>query len=407
MFNTCQKLENQSEQKMEFEQIRAELEEVIARLQASENKIDELTHAQRVEEPRARNQPTAYDDIVTKIDTGDQIQLESYRSIPEFNGNKKTYRSWRNQVVRRMTMIEPFTNHAKYEAALGIIRAKITGAASDVLTNNKTAYNIHAIIERLDSSYADQRPLYVIEAEMTSIKQLNQSLQEYFDSVNQGLNLIISKIVMTYKSIAEQKPLIEEAQKRATRTFIIGLKSQTTRSILYSYQPKSLIEAFTAAQTVYYDNQFLHLDQNPRQEPQRNQPRGSPPQQRYATRGYPGMSPVQNRPTGFNVNMQCNQPRQQIVQQKLKPEPMDVDSSNRFKQITNWQQNNAPQKREYDSARQHQPNKIQRINQIGENATDPNEGYDGDICNDIPDELVSNSSHTSHETTTCSAFLDV
>lgn len=47
-----------------------------------------------------------YEDIVTVIETGDQIQLESYRAIPEFYGNKNQYRSWRNQVTRRMRMIE-------------------------------------------------------------------------------------------------------------------------------------------------------------------------------------------------------------------------------------------------------------------------------------------------------------
>lgn len=34
-------------------------------------------------------------------------------------------------------MIDDFKTHAKYEAALGIIRAKITGAASNILTNIK------------------------------------------------------------------------------------------------------------------------------------------------------------------------------------------------------------------------------------------------------------------------------
>lgn len=120
---------------------------------------------------------------------------------------------------RRIKLIERFKPHPKYEAALGIIRAKITGPASDVLTNNKTAYNI-----------ADQRPLYIREAEMTSIRQLKKTLQEYYDAIYQAFNIVISKIVLTSTHLNEQKPLIEEAQQKAIRTFIIGLKSQATRT---------------------------------------------------------------------------------------------------------------------------------------------------------------------------------
>lgn len=154
------------------------------------------------------------EDIVTTITSGDQIQLESYKSIPEFSRVKGTYRSWRNQVARRMKMIDSFQTHPKYEAALGIIRAKITGAASNVLTNNKTAYNIIAILRTLDSSFADRRPLYVVEAEMTSIKQLNKNLSEYHDAINEALHLVISKIVHAYKSEEEQRSLVAEAQKK-------------------------------------------------------------------------------------------------------------------------------------------------------------------------------------------------
>lgn len=74
-----------------------------------------------------------------------------------------------------------------------IIRAKITGAASDILINNDTAMNIDAIIDRLDFSYADQRPLYVIEAEITTIRQGGKTLQEFYDAINQALNMVLRK----------------------------------------------------------------------------------------------------------------------------------------------------------------------------------------------------------------------
>lgn len=331
-----------------------------------------------------------HEDVNTVIMSGDQIQLESYKSIPEFSGNKNQYRSWRNQVMRRMGMIENLKGHPKYEAALGIIRAKITGAASNVLTNNKTSYNIDAIIERLDLSYADQRPLYIVEAEMTSIKQSSGTLQEFYDAINQALNLVISKIVMTYPTMDEQKSLIAEAQQKSIRTFIIGLKSYTMRNILYSHKPRTLAEAFTTAQTVYYDNQYLQLDQN--RGFQKNQTRLQ-----------------QQKPTPkFNVNLNCNNEQQQVIQR----EPINMDPSNKLKQATNWRQPNrqsytpmnGPQRRDFGASRQ-QPYGIQKINQLQDNESNPNKGYEGDVCDEIPDDLISNASHESIESNTASTFL--
>lgn len=327
------------------------------------------------------------EDITTAISSGDQIQLESYKSIPEFSGNKTQYRSWRNQVVRRMKMIDGLKTHPKYEAALGIIRAKIIGAASDVLTNYKTAYNINAIIKRLDKSYADQRPLYVVEAEMTSIKQSNTTLQEFYDAINQALNMVISKIVMSYTNHDEQKSLVSEAQQKAIRTFIVGLKSHVMRNILYSQKPKTLAEAFTTAQTVFYDTEYLQLEQRQREFPKNHQRMS---QQQNSS----GKQQIQNSPIGFNMNMNCNQP-------KNKADTRDVNTSNRFKQNTNFQQFGAQMNGQKPVQ---QPHKVQRINQIRDSESVTNGEINGG--EDIPDDLISNSSHVSHETEISSAFLD-
>lgn len=398
-------------------ELREQLQLVVNQLQASEERqrvyeSQIATLNNNLNQFRSVQTEAQYEDIKTQITSPDQIQLESYKSIPEFSGNKGQYRSWRNQVVRRMKMIENCKTHPKYEAALGIIRAKITGFASDVLTNNKTAYNIDAIIERLDSSYADQRPLYVVEAEMTSIRQSGKTLQEYYDAINQALNMVISKIVMAYGQLDEQKSLINEAQQKAIRTFIVGLKSLATRNILYSHKPKTLAEAFTTAQTVYFDNQYLQLDQNrePQRYEQQKNPQRNQQQQGFPKKPYHGTQQQQQNPPRFSMNMNCNQPQQQPIH-KDKPEPMEIDPSNRIKQ-TNWRQpyaqTNGPQKREYNSSGQHmqQPQKVQRINQLQSDESDPNEGYEGDICGDIPDDLISNFSHGTNETTESTAFLD-
>lgn len=335
---------------------------------------------------------------MTALDTGDQIQLDSYKSIPEFSGDKNQYRSWREQVVRRMTMISRFKTHPKYEAALGIIRAKITKVASDILINNNTAYNIDAIIDRLDFSYADQRPLYVVETEMTAIKQSSKSLQEYYDAINQALNMVITKIVMTYKNEQEQKSLIAETQQKAVRTFIMGLKNTMIRSTLYGHTPKTLAQAFAMSQTVYYDNQFLQLDQN--RELQRMQ---SQMQNRFQQQ----MVPVKIGPAFHQNNPQAPPQSKDCP----KPEPMENDYSARFRQSTNWRQTNqqpnvqpSPQKRDYESSRRQlqQQQKYQRINQLQDaESQHPNELKDD--TEPIPEDLISNASI---ESIPASTFLD-
>lgn len=223
-------------------------------------KITQLEATQAAYAPAPHSTTTEYTDIVPNYETGNDIQLDAFKVIHEFNGDKKVYRSWRTQVAKMMKQIENHKAHPKYAAALSIIRAKITGPASDILINNNTADNIDAIIERLDFSYSDQRPLYVIESEMTSIKQQSKSLQEFYDAINQSLNMVLTKITMTYREAAEQKSLITETQSKAIRTFITGLNSALIRSTLYGNMPDSLSKAFAIAQTIQYDNQHLQLD---------------------------------------------------------------------------------------------------------------------------------------------------
>lgn len=129
-----------------------------------------------------------------------------------------------------------------------------------------------------------------------------------------------------------------------------------------------MVDAITTAQTIYYDNQYLLLDQNhglaksKRPNFQENYPSGMP-RQMHAMQQQP-----RKPPAGFNLNMNCNQQPFQ-VRTFNKQEPMEVDNSNRFKQSTNWRspnqqpnmQTNGPPNREYDSSRQNlqKPYKMQ------------------------------------------------
>lgn len=203
---------NQSNHEMEA--ILRRLQEQMAELAATNatltTKLSELEQNQAPQ--RGVVTITEYEDVKPIYLSGDAIQLEAYKVLPEFSGDRKIYRSWRSQVMKLMDQIKAYPTHPKYAAALSIIRARITKNASDILINNNTAHNINAIIDRLDFSYSDQRPLYVIEAEMTTLKQNGKTLQEFYDDINQALNVVLTKIAMTYKEPASQKALTVETQ---------------------------------------------------------------------------------------------------------------------------------------------------------------------------------------------------
>lgn len=364
-----------------------QIRQISIQLQTSEEKREELERRVETMNQNERSNPNQLNqeneecdepDIEPEIESGDQIQLESYKAIPEYSGKQHEYRSWRNQVYQRMRIIKEFQQHPKYEAALAIVRAKITGAAADVLTNNKTPFNITCILRSLDAAYTDNRPLYAIEAEMVSIKQNDKDIHQYYNAINFALNAIISKVVMSYNNTGEQSSLIAEAKKKAIRTFIVGLKFRMMRHILYGQQPKTLSEAYTIAQTVFYDNEHLQLEQCS------TVTRAQPQQQ-----GKLHMN-------GSTPRNGWNQPRYNNTYKG--PQPMEIDFSNRTKQA-NWRQPEPPQKREYNSSRQRfeQPQKMQKINRLLE-TTQP-----------IPEELIpddANDSDDSTHTNASSAFLD-
>lgn len=335
----------------------------LAELEANQTTLAAEQRAQAEAQVEALTQirPTViaeeYTDIVPIYVSGDTIQLDAFKVIPEFTDDRKVYRSWRTQVEKLMSQISSFKTHPKYATALSISRAKITGTASDIFINNNTALNIDAIIDRLDFSYADQRPLYVIEADMMNIKQQSKTLQEFYDAINQALNMVITKITMSYKEKAEQKSLINENKKKAIRTFITGVNSGIIRTTLYGNMPTSLSKAFAIAQTVQYDNQHFQLDIKIQE------------QQRHAQK-HNEMKPNFNSNFRYQTQQVTQAPKPKFEQQQ-KPTPMEIDSSKQFVQ-QNWQ----AEKRQREASFQFnkpQPsfqhlNKQQRVNHVDEAA---------------------------------------
>ncbi|XP_055910407.1 uncharacterized protein LOC129944768 [Eupeodes corollae] len=310
----------------------------------------------------------------------EDINLTVFSAIPVFNGNSQEYRPWRQMVFNLMEEIKQFSGTPQYYHALTIVRTNIQGEAAHILTNQNTIMNFQAIVNRLDYTYADSRPLYVLQEELRRIRQGKLTLSEYYDQINNALNLILSKITMT--SSSEGRNIQEHlAMEEAVRIFTANLNSSFTKATLYSNQPPTIERAYAIALTIQHDNMSHAADVNIRRDnPQHNHPhrRDQPHiRQNYVQQDY---VPEQRR---FRPNYQA-QPQRYVTPNH--PRAMETDNStfnqrNPFRQQSqrnfqpqyqrqnnNYQQQQAPNpsfpaiKREReDSGKNH---KFQRVNQL-------------------------------------------
>lgn len=70
-----------------------------------------------------------------------------------------------------MDTIKQIEIHNIYAQSLILMRVQFTGKSAQIGINNNKKLKFNAIIDRLNDSYADQRPLYVLEEEIMNIRQ--------------------------------------------------------------------------------------------------------------------------------------------------------------------------------------------------------------------------------------------
>lgn len=132
-------------------------------------------------------------------------------------------------------MFEKFDGSSKHYQAVAVIRNKLRGPADAVLASFNTVLNFHAIIARLDFTYADKRPIYLIEQELSTLRQGNQSLTSYYDEVERKLTLLTNKTIMSYATEIAA-PINEKYRADAMRVFVSGLKKSLS-DVLFAAQP--------------------------------------------------------------------------------------------------------------------------------------------------------------------------
>uniref|UniRef100_A0A0A1WJ71 Retrovirus-related Gag polyprotein from transposon gypsy n=2 Tax=Zeugodacus cucurbitae TaxID=28588 RepID=A0A0A1WJ71_ZEUCU len=194
----------------------------------------------------------------------EEVDLNMFKSLTQFNGDYNEYRNWRKVATTLMEDIRQFEGHNIYAQALIMIRGKITGKAAQILINHNVKRNFQDIIDRLDDSYADKRPIYVLEEDMMKIQQKELPLHVYYDNLNQALNVVLSKIEMTHKEERITQVLTQEIQAKAIRTFVTGLRSVAIKNAIYARACTTLADAYSIARTMQHDSHHQNLEYIPR-----------------------------------------------------------------------------------------------------------------------------------------------
>lgn len=273
------------------------------------SKFDELKEQVNLLNPTVAENflPVAID---PRVDSGNTT-FDLIKSVPEFDGDSKSYPSWRSSALFAMSYYPE--NSEKYYVSTGILRNKIVGKANTILSSFNTVLNVNAIIARLDKSFSDQRPLHVLENELSILQQGNLSLTEFYDNVGKQLTLIINKQMMTFHG---QNDLIsalnERARENALRIFISGLRRPLC-DILFSARPNDLPSALVIAQ---------ELEMNHRRYD-------------FARAFALGNSMKTSKSKPYHLN------QAQATQNTMQHIPMDVDTSGHF-QRSNVQNYNKP-----------------------------------------------------------------
>lgn len=156
--------------------------------------------------------------------------------------------SWRQDAHTAYEVFKTYQGSSRHFQAVGIIRNKIKGSADAVLASFNTVLNFDPIIARFDFTYADKRPIYLIEQQLSTLRQGNLSVIQYFDEIEKKLTLLTNKTIMTHEGpIADS--ICEKYRADALRIFISGLKRPLC-DILFASRPSDLPSALALAQEV-------------------------------------------------------------------------------------------------------------------------------------------------------------
>lgn len=262
-----------------------------------------------------------YKDV--EIRTGIQCDesLEIVKSLPEFDGKQECYVSWRQAAQTAYKIFEDYEGSSKHYQAVAIIRNKIKGTVVMTLASFNTALNFRAIIDRLDFTYSDKRPVHLIEQELSTLRQGNMTILQFYGEVEKKLTLLVNKTIMTYdRDVAAS--INEKYRADALRVFISGTKKSLS-DVLFSARPDDLPSALALAQEVESNHErYLFATNYARSMEDKERLRSG---QGQHVRPHIGKNPYFSRRQNFGNSGQHGQ---------MEVQPMNIDHSSRFRQPT-------------------------------------------------------------------------
>lgn len=316
--------------------------------------------------------------------------LDLVKSLPEFKGDHLSYVSWRQAAFAAHKVFEGYEGSSKYYQAVALIRNKVVGSADAVLSSFNTILNFQAIISRLDFTYADKRPIYLIEQEMSTLKQGKLSIFEFYEAVERKLTLLINKTLMTNEGNAELiHSLNVKYRQDALRTFISGLRKPMC-DILFSARPTdmptalALAQELEANQTRYnFANSFANYNERPIRLPTQSN-------KKYDLQNSTHFRPPQSQVQDMEVDPSTSyyrSPTQNPTYANEKPSTSNSNNNNRLPNKragpSDKYSRNRPFIKNNESTQRPQP-KIQRVNNLVQSQQKQNNQgqYENDYDND-------------------------
>lgn len=326
--------EKKPESESEFDLSDLEREITMATFEEQFNNLKCMVENLTLRLNQSEPQIVVHKDLEVTVTNAKDVSLDIFKTLPEFDGDRKKYATWRSTAHTAMKLLSNHTDSMRYYEALMIVRNKIVGAASNILNNYNTPFNFEAIVDRLDFTYADKRDLYVLEQELSILQQNKSSIDDYYDQINEKLNAIVNKINMTYKDKNTANAFIDDANTKALRTFITGL-SHRKGELLYAANPKTLPEAYARLQMIINDQERINYAntynfKRREREDQKYQGKHQEFDQKYQVKHQNFRHPqFKWQPKNDQVELQNNnndrEPQNSKFMKRL--EPMDIDKS--------------------------------------------------------------------------------
>lgn len=282
---------------------------VISTKQEVEKQIADLT--QRLKNLEPSSSVEEYKEIEILPNVTCEETLDIVKSVPEFKGDVTRYVSWRQAAFTAHKLFEPYVGSSKYYQAVAILRNKIVGSADAALSAYNTVLNFKAIIERLDFTYMDKKSIFTLEQELSTLRQGQKTIIQFYDEVERKLTAIVNKVIMSNEENSSLiQSLNQKYREQALRVFVSGVKRPLCDT-LFSCKPADLPSALALAQeleanqnrnhfaAIYSSGLSKSLQTAPTLQPLRQSAQGTKP-------SYSGQQPHNSQATQNSNGQQTN-----------------------------------------------------------------------------------------------------